>query len=274
MQTSSAERRTQKRIPVQIPIEVIRPVLEVPIQVMNQDLCWGGASFILPDPEPVDGERLRLSLPWTRGERILVDAHVLRTSRLADGCSLVAVRFNSLSPPDHARLEKLLTMLKASETAPDRSGSTHLVRELEITANEVGELRDMLTQIATGRFKITVFDAYETNESISLLIAGTSNLSSIRLRARVAEGQATNQHRRYALHTITLEFEHPLESIRAFVDLLLGQLPAQDALGLDLSGIPPEWIHHPPFARAPDYAMRGRIRPEDESVIPKLRHYD
>lgn len=226
-ETSIAERRTQTRIQVSIPIKVTFSRMTESMNAINQDLSWGGALFVINDPPPQETGSVRLVLPWKQGEKITADAQLVRVKRLQNGSYLIAVRFYSLSPRSHARLERLLKMLNGNQSASIAEESGGLVRDLEITVVDTNELRRMLAQIATGEYKVTVSSGYEENQSIRLSIAGTRGLPVIRLRARVISAQKI--HSNYFdwtdLYTLKLAFEHPKESIRTFVDLLLNSLP-------------------------------------------------
>jgi hypothetical protein len=226
-ETSISERRTQTRIQVNIPIKVTFSRMTESMNAINQDLSWGGALFVINDPPPQETGSVRLVLPWKQGEKITADAQLVRVKRLQNGSYLIAVRFYSLSPRSHARLERLLKMLNGNQSSSIAEDSGGLVRDLEITVVDTNELRRMLAQIATGEYKVTVSSAYEEHQSIRLSIAGTRGLPVIRLRARVNSVQKINSN--YFdwadLYTLKLVFEHPNDSIRIFVDLLLNSLP-------------------------------------------------
>ncbi|MBK1693279.1 pilus assembly protein PilZ [Chromatium weissei] len=226
-ESSISERRTQTRIQVNIPIRVTFSRMTESMHAINQDLSWGGALFIINEQPPQETGSVRLVLPWKQGEKITADAQLVRVKRLQNGTYLIAVRFYSLSPRSHARLEKLLKMLNGGQSSMIAEDSSGLVRDLEITVVDTNELRRMLAQIATGEHKVTVSSAYEENQSIRLSIAGTRGLPVIRLRARVIGVQKV--HSNYFdwtdLYTLKLAFEHPKDSIRTFVDLLLNSLP-------------------------------------------------
>ena len=239
--SSMHERRTQARIRVQTPIKVILPGVEEPLAALNEDISWGGALFIFADPLPADTDFLRLVFPWKREDQITADARLVRARPMEDGRYLVAVRFVSLSPRSQSRLEKLLKMLGAKTGG---KGGDGLVRELEVTVNDAEDLRQMLNQIATGRYQVTVFDAYEADQSIRLSIVGTENLPEIRLRTRVAEVQKshTKGFEWADLYTLTLEFEHPPKSLKALVAMILGQLSeSREESYLSFSEIP-SWV--------------------------------
>lgn len=226
------ERRTQTRIRLEIPIKLSVRGLDEPITALSQDISWGGILFVLATPLPKGTRSLRISLPWSKDKQITALASLLRARKLLDGRFLVAARFVSLTPRSQSRLERLLKMLVDSAGANAGAGASEgqrnhqLVKELEVIANDAEDLRLMLEQIATGRHTVTVFDSYEINQSIRFSIEGTVHLAGIRLRARVikVERKAAPGFEHAHLHAVTLEFEHPRESIAAVVDLLLGEL--------------------------------------------------
>jgi hypothetical protein len=112
----------------------------------------------------------------------------------------------------------------------------------------------MLLQISEGHYSVTVFDAYEMDQSIRLSIAGTKDLPGIRLRTRVikVEKSHTKGFEWADLYTLTLEFEHPRKSLKALASLLLGQLSeTQDDSYLSFSEIP-HWVRTaaPPLGKS------------------------
>lgn len=259
-QPAGHDRRTQARIQVNIPVKVLFPGMSEPMTAINQDISWGGVLFVIDTPPPQKTGPLRIILPWKPGEQITADAHMIRVKPLQDGNYLIAARFFSLSPRSNSRLELLLKMLQGgsqSKAAPNAHSG--LVRELEVAVNDNDELRQMLVQIVMGHLEVTVFDTYERNQSIRLAIAGTRGVPGIRLRARVDSVQKTQQKGCdwAELYTLSLKFEHPKASIKAFVDIFLGTLPeAQHDADSSFSEIP-DWLRTATFAK-PTPAERGR----------------
>lgn len=220
------ERRTQARIDLQIPVELTIPGQDVTMRAVTRDLSWGGALLHLTEPLPNDVEILVLSLPWRRGKSIRAQAQLLRARPHDAGGYLAALRFISLSPRSQSRLERLLRMLYPSDSRTGADGRNALFRELEVTVSDTEELRRKLLQILEGCYTVTVFEAYQVGQSISLAITGTFDLPSIRLRARVS-GVRRSEVKGFdwaELYTLSLEFEHPRSTIRAFVDLVLDRL--------------------------------------------------
>lgn len=238
LKATRLDRRTEMRI--RVPINLHLQGMAQPISAVNQDISWGGALFTIDEPLPREIAKILITLPWTRGEHIAIEATILRSRPLQNGQCLVAARFASLSPLSEARLEKLLNLLKASEHAEADGESSVLFQELDVIVNDVDEFRSILTQIAAGRYAATVFETYETNQSISLSIEGPRDLPAVRLRARVVEVHPSHSKEfEWAdLYRLTLEFEHPRESLRLIADYLLSLLTdarsaavAADSLG-------------------------------------------
>ncbi|QVL49096.1 MAG: PilZ domain-containing protein [Thiocapsa sp.] len=254
---SVANRRTQRRIAVRIPIQVILPKLTEPITAMNQDISWGGAQFVADVPLTSLTGTLRLMFPWRGHEKVAIDAEVVRAQRLGSGHHQVAVRFASLSPRSQARLEKLLKMLDAADDSTVRDAGA-LVRELEVVVEDAAAMREMLEQIAAGRLSITVFEAYEAGQSIRLSIRGADGLPGLMLRARVraVERVKVDGFAQSELFGLELGFEHPTAAIKAFVDLLIEQLP-------------PVWKDpESGFAGAPDWLRAMHVaRPTEDLAL-------
>ncbi|MBK1718979.1 PilZ domain-containing protein [Thiocystis violacea] len=248
---TATDRRTQTRIDLRIPVKLTIPGQDEPIMAVNRDISWGGALLYIAEPLPKQAGPLRIVFPWKRDDQITAYAQLLRARPLADGGYLIAVRFISLSPRSQSRLERLLKLLRTGDMTVESQDGGALVRELEVTVNDTEELRRMLLQIAKGRHSVTVFDAYEANQSISLAIAGTRDLPGLRLRARVVDVRksAAKGFDWAELYTLALEFEHPRKAIKAFVNLLLDQLPdrARHSPG-SLEGAP-DWMRSLPLAR-------------------------
>nr|WP_245232509.1 PilZ domain-containing protein [Thiorhodococcus minor] len=218
------DRRTQQRLSVEVPVAVTVRSLDLRLRGVTKDLSWGGLLVNLAEPLPEGTRALRVTLPWKRDERINAIAQVLRTKRLQDGRTLVALRFMTLSPRSHMRLEQLLQALSTSAPEEREAG---LVRELEVSVNDLDELRDMMETIATGRYTCTVFEAYTKDQSLCFVLAGTEEWTGIRLRARVVDVKPTalSGYLDVPLYSATLQFEHPKESLAKLIDYIIGQLP-------------------------------------------------
>ena len=240
------ERRTQARIDLKIPVELTIPGRDGSVRAVTRDLSWGGALLHLTDPLPNDVEILVLSLPWRRGKSIRAQARLLRARPHDEGGYLAALRFVSLSPRSQSRLERLLKMLYPSDSTTGVDGKNALFRELEVTVSDTEELRQKLLQILEGRYTVTVFESYQVGQSISLSITGTFDLPSIRLRARVSDVRKSEvKGFDWAeLYTLSLQFEHPSNTIRTFVDLVLNRLSDTEDESSTFSHLEgaPDWL--------------------------------
>jgi len=274
------ERRTQLRIDLRIPVELTYPGRDAPVQAVTRDLSWGGALLHLTDPLPRDLKTLIISLPWRRGKSIHAQAKLLRVRPDAAGGYLAAVRFTSLSPRSQSRLERLLKMLYSADTKGDAAGKNALFRELEVTVSDAEELRQTLLQILEGRYTVTVFEPYEVGQSISLSITGTFDLPDIRLRAQISGVQKSRvEGFNWAdLYTLSLEFEHPGDAIRALIAQILSRLSDsedQSSIFSSLEGAP-DWLRSVATAvrssmsnRKADVGVRDEVRSCLESERPE-----
>ena len=224
--SSTMNNRTQMRIRVQIPINLTLQNGSEPISAMSLDISWGGALFTVSESIPTDIRSVLIRLPWVQGEHLLIEATVLRTKLIQNGQYLVAVRFSSLLPENELRLEKLLAVLGKSDAYGNSDEPNGLFDELDVIVSDVDELRQILTQIATGRYTLPAFKAYASNQSIVLSIEGPKYLPAIRLRARVVQVQQPPTKETNAINvcSVALEFEHARESLGPLVDYLLGIL--------------------------------------------------
>lgn len=243
-------RRTQRRLSVQIPIQVMLPHSSEPITAMNQDISWGGAQFVAAMPPAGLSGMVRLIFPWRGQDKISVLAEVVRAQRLDGGRYQVAVRFASLSPRSQGRLEKLLKMLHAADGDAGADAAS-LVRDLEVSVENSGEMREMLEQVADGALIISAFEPYEAGQSIRLSIHGADKLPALRLRARVLEATRVKLEgfAQSDVYSLKLVFEHPPVAIKGFVDLLVKQLPPdwQDAESSFAAA--PKWLRDMHVAR-------------------------
>ena len=266
------DRRTQVRIRVQIPVKVTMPGVLAPVIAINQDISWGGALLLLSRSLPKEAGPWRITLPWKKDEHITIDAQLLRARPIEGGRYLAAVRFSSLSPRGQSRLVRLLKMLRAGNAVIE--GPDTLVRELDVTVDDAGEMRAILTQIATGCYAVTVFDAYEPNQSISLSITGTRDLPGMQLRARVRQvEQAQAKGCDWTnLHRLVLEFEHPAKAIRALAKFFLDQLPEPSGAASQQYAGAPDWLRTSPLARPRSLDLAGEFG-KSRCVCALEQHY-
>ena len=214
------ENRLQRRVGIEIPIQVCRPDSDVAIAARYQDLSWGGASFVTRDLTIQNGHRLIMRFPWTNGESFMIEADVVRCEPLEDEYQRVAVRFATVGHQDDRRLAKLIELLS---TAPH--GASHATAPpmpmLELVLDDPEEMREKLSQIAEGYLFITAFGTYRVGQSLLLLIEHTDDFPGLRLRARVKSQSIDNQgdSDRPCLVTLELEFEHHRDELRKLAQL-------------------------------------------------------
>ncbi len=278
---TTLERRTQRRIQVEIPVTLVVRGLAQPLTAAAKDVSWGGILLDLAQPLPPGTGTVRIILPWKREERITLLAQVLRAKRLQDGHYLTAARFLSLSPRSHARLERLLATLNATGTHPE-TGPSEMVKELEVSVNDLEELRRIMESIASGRHTLIVFEAYAVNQSLCLVLTGTEEWTGMRLRARVVEVKPTTMPGFAGVHlyAVTLQFEHPRESLANVIHYILGQLPdpSDASVLLDWSQMAPsQFVHHHVHAAPPaprdERPITSTLRCALEMDFPEALNY-
>lgn len=214
------EKRLQRRVGIEVPIQVCRPDSDVTITARYQDLSWGGASFVTNDLTIQCGQRLIMRLPWTNGQFFAIEADVVRCEPLESEYRRVAVRFSTVGHQDDRRLAKLIELLSAPshETAQASSPAMPL---LELVLDDQEEMHEKLSQIAEGYLFITAFGTYRVGQSLLLLIEYTDDFPGLRLRARVKSQSIDDQGdcERPCLVTLELGFEHPLDELRKLAQL-------------------------------------------------------
>ncbi|QIK38209.1 PilZ domain-containing protein [Caldichromatium japonicum] len=223
------ERRTQRRIELRIPVELILPDHKQ-IHAITRDLSWGGALVQLSEPIQVEVKTLMIILPWSKGKSIRAQAQILRREPLDQSDSLIALRFTSLSPRNQNRLERLLQMLLRHDTkAPQES--VPLFRDLEVIVSDPEELRQIFMQLIEGRYTATVFESYEVGQSIRLSIVPNLELPDLHLRARVigVEKVDLKGYNWTELYNLSLLLEHPKRAIRDFINLVLRQISESES---------------------------------------------
>lgn len=217
--------RTQPRTQVKTPVRVSLPESDEVLTVTNQDLSWGGASFLLPRQALRVNDAITIEYPWTHGKFVSARAEVLRTQVMDDGQCLVAVRFSSMSPRNQDRLERLLAMLL--EKKSDGQGSVpHLSAKLEILFNDSDDMMSTLSELKSSRLSVTTFQPYRTNQSIQLAVAGVTDLPALNLRARVVSCRAeeTGIAGMEELFEIDLELEHSTQHLKQVIAPLIKEV--------------------------------------------------
>ena len=216
------EKRSQRRLSVGIPIHVRLPSSDDSIEVRDQELSWGGAKFITSDARIWDSRRICLVFPWVGGQSFAIEADIVRRELLEDGGHRIAVRFVCMDQQSEARLEHLLALLAEREEHQSSACSTPTMERLELIFDDEHEMREQLSQIADGHLYVTVFGAYEIDQSILLVVGCTRDFPGLHLRARV-KSQALQKSLKDGwidLVKLDLTFEHPREELRRLAGVL------------------------------------------------------
>jgi hypothetical protein len=214
------EKRSQRRLGIEVPIQVSRPGSHDSIVARYQDISWGGASFFTSDDSIQDRERLLMHFPWTNGKIFSIQVEVVRRETLDSGNQRVAVRFASVSHQDERRLQKLLELLATNSREASRT-VLPAIPSLELVLDDEEEMREKLSQIAEGYLLITAFGSYRVGQSLLLLIDHTKDFPGLRLRARINAQSSGDEddNDRARLVNLELGFEHPLEELRELAHL-------------------------------------------------------
>jgi hypothetical protein len=215
------EKRLQRRVGIEVPIQVYLPGSDAAIAARYQDLSWGGASFVTSDLRIQHGQRLIMRFPWTNGQTFAIEADVVRCEPLEPTAQRVAVRFATVGHQDDRRLAKLIELLSPNSHEASNVATAPTMPMLELVLHDPEEMRDKLSQIAEGSLCITAFGTYRVGQSLLLLIEHVDDFPGLRLRTRV-KSQCVNDPGDSdlpCLVTLDLEFEHPLEELRKLAQL-------------------------------------------------------
>jgi len=229
------EQRSHRRLPMNVPVSIELDGPAGPVTVQNRDISWGGVRFAVPKRATPKGDAVTINFPWTKGNKFSANAEVLRTETLDDEHNLIAARFSSLSTADQRRLEKLLQMLQDA-AGVSQEEQPPLVPILEVLVGDADEMRNKLGELAEGGLSVTVFEAYKVNQSIRLLFGEIAEKPPLRLRARVTKVKpiTDKQDSTWTVFDVRLQFEHPLQELRAAAASLLKQLPRQPETALGM----------------------------------------
>jgi len=222
------EQRSHRRLPMTAPVTMELGGTGHSVTVQNHDISWGGVRFAVPREKMPEGDAITIKFPWTKGNQFSANAEVVRKESLDDQYDLVAARFSSLTTADQRRLEKLLQMLQDAgpETAEEQAP---MVPILEVLIGDTGEMQDKLGELAEGQLRVTVFEAYQVNQSIRLILGEIAGHPALRLRARVSEVEplVDREDSAWSVFEVRLQFEHPIHELRAAAASLLKQLAGQ-----------------------------------------------
>ncbi|AGA90035.1 PilZ domain-containing protein [Thioflavicoccus mobilis 8321] len=213
--TKVLDKRYHPRLSVTIPISIEIDDAGTVITVENLDISWGGIRFAVPRDRMPSCKQVKVRFPWANGRHFSVDAEILRVEPLDERRDAIAARFFSVSTQDQRRLDKLLEMLHGTDKGSGQS--TSLVPVLEVLISDEDEVRTKLAELAAGQLTVTVFETYETNQSIRLLLDGIPDQPPLRLRARIVEiaTAPTGEDSAWAMFNLKLQFEHPLDELIA-----------------------------------------------------------
>ncbi|MGQ9658754.1 MAG: PilZ domain-containing protein [Thermochromatium sp.] len=240
-----SERRTQARVSAQIPIQLHVEGESIPHRATLIDLSWGGALCQLTEPLPPAGQPIRLRLPWSPGETIEIETTPLRHKALDDGRHLLALRFQRLSLANQGRLEKLLGELRTRNPQNHLRDPLPLVATLEVWIQTPEEWDQALAQIAKGQLRISTQAEFTPGQGLGLQFDNVPARARLRLRARVlaCDDSPLPLH---ASKILTLEFEHPKNTLRYWAEWLRRQIqPGGDPFSASSAGrspVPPDEI--------------------------------
>lgn len=222
------EQRSHRRLPMTVPVTMELGGTSGPVTVQNKDISWGGIRFAVPRKAMPDGDSVTIKFPWTKGNQFSANAEVVRKESLDEHYDLVAARFSSLTTSDQRRLEKLLQMLQDAGEDPVGEQAP-LVPVLEVLIGDAEEMRDRLDELAEGQIRVTVFEAYEVNQSIRFVLGELADDPALRLRARVTavEPVVARTPSAWPVFEVRLQFEHPPHELRGAAASLMGQLAKQ-----------------------------------------------
>ncbi|MGQ9659974.1 MAG: PilZ domain-containing protein [Thermochromatium sp.] len=219
-----AERRTQARLHVQIPVRLQYSGDSGAHTLTLVDLSWGGALCESKTQLPGTDQPVWLLLPWKSNETIQIEATLLRQKALQDGRHLLALRFMRLSLLHQRRLEKLLELMQAQNPAGEAQEALPVVETLAIPIQTRDQWHWVLGDIARGILRIQAAKPYAQGQSLAIQLDGIPARARLTLRARVIDSKSAPMH---DLYLLTLEFEHPLDALRGWAKWLLGQMPTE-----------------------------------------------
>ncbi|MBN2886279.1 MAG: PilZ domain-containing protein [Chromatiaceae bacterium] len=218
--TRSDERRTQRRLPTRIPVDVaLTSNHHGSFHAVSHNLSWGGAQLITSTALDAHCPGLRLIFPWRQASLFEAEAEVVRHEVLDSGRIEIAARFSRLSPLCQRRLERLLQRLPT----PIAQINLPLAEQLDILFNDPADILETLDQIRAGRLLVTTFSGYRLDQSIRLRIANTRHLPPLVLRSRVLgqEPLLLKGHEWANLTQLDLRFEHSARDLQRGVELFL-----------------------------------------------------
>jgi c-di-GMP-binding flagellar brake protein YcgR len=216
------DKRRQLRISVSTPVQVSTPDGSQTHAATLRNISWGGAALLAPADLGVANARVCLHLPAGGGQKIVILATILRARPEESGVEY-GLRFDSLSPDDEDRLEKVLEILVAEPQRGGRRSEVRLVQRLEIEYGDAGELCATLEDISASGLMLTVPEPLEIDQSLLISLTSTGTDLGLNLRARVVH-QTRIEEGGMEMYRIGLQFEHPTEQVRERVNAVVQQL--------------------------------------------------
>lgn len=216
------DKRRQLRISVNAPAEIADADGQQPRPATMRNISWGGARVRCADMPGGVGDRVCLLLPYGRDGRIPIVSTILRLTQI-NGETEYGLRFESLTPADEARLQRVLEILVEQPPQDGRRSEARLVQRLDIEYGDAGEFRATLEDISASGLMLTVPEPLELNQSLLIALSSTDAPCGLNLRARVVH-QSLVEDAGFEMYRVGLQFEHPSPELRASVAEMLRQL--------------------------------------------------
>lgn len=216
------DHRRQLRISVNAAVELAQADGSAARPASLRNISWGGAAVCCADMPGAVGDRVCLLLPFGRTERIAIVATVLRSIAI-DGEREYGLRFDSLSPSDELRLQRILSILMSDPQTTGRRSEARLVQRLEIEYGDAGELRATLEDISASGLMLTVPEPLTIDQSLLISLSCADANCSLDLRGRVVH-QTAVEAGDYTAYRVGLRLEHPTPELRTQVTEMLHHL--------------------------------------------------
>lgn len=225
------DKRRQLRISVNAPAQIATESGELPRPATMRNISWGGASVRCADMPGGIGDRVCLLVPFGRNGSIPIVSTILRITQF-NGDTEYGLRFDSLTPADEARLQRVLEILVSQPPQDGRRAEARLVQRLDIEYGDAGEFRATLEDISASGLMLTVPEPLEINQSLLISLSSADAPRSLNLRARVVH-QALVEEAGFEMYRVGLQFEHPHPELRASIAEMLRQLAALRPADID-----------------------------------------
>lgn len=216
------EQRRQLRISVSASVQLGLLDSDASYKATLRNISWGGASVHCVDLDLTVGQRVRLQLPIGKNDKIATIATVLRAT-IINGAAEYGLRFDSMTPADEERLEKVLDILVANPSPDARRSEARLVQRLEIEYGDSGEFCAVLEDISPSGVMLTVPDPLEIDQSLLVTLSGADTHHTLSLRARVVHQTLITECGMH-MYRVGLKFEHPSGELRDRITAVLQHL--------------------------------------------------